>query len=961
MARHNQAPSVVDYARFHGLASNYLADGPLEPDSLPRAPPFLNQELADPPNAAKIEWPEEFQLNERLELDMLGAKALAFACRAPPLPAVTEPSVEVGLHRVRNIKVELPVLRSDNELDMVKFMRRKEKALSKFKFPLEELNDEEDEGLTWPKKCWERLEQIHKQLESEKLQMTRTDFLYFQSCLKDEFTDADQDLMVNQVLKEAEDKIIRIPFAEPVTPPILPMDPPLNPFPDPRSSSPTNQLEYPSSDSNSAAAEAQALEDQLMEQDTLIPPEGAQFDPVLYDEPDPELLDIFSTLTDEAPRKKRRAEDLKVEVPLTPLSSHPSSTEKNQKTVAFAEDLTQYISVTPTRQSEKDEDLPSDFLHPDDKMEDDQDYDAFFRDEVAPIADRVALRTEQEQLSEVDTLRRVEVPLMNFSLPGPPWEMYGGTNLDAQRQLLKECAREKLNLVSRDQITSLDAKLKWNPFVSERARTVVNEELRYDKELSAFMRDMTLGKVVQPEDLAWKPDGLRILDNLYEEEEDLQPVSVEPGDDIESIVRKRKIEMLESGPPPMGEPLTKQHLPSQPQSRPKALEADIKELVKKAGAPAPTPAPAQTAFGSMFGSIFSASTSLSAFMKVHSGIVVPPPAQHKSRLAEPAPPQQEPFRQSFPTAESKQEPLISLPEILNPASFVLSTHLSTHQRSLVTKIQSLYPKATLIERSPLPPLPPLFPDQPPMQTKHPEPLPAMLLAPSTALLLPTFTALAQRPLPGSKPTPNNFFPLQLARVAQRCERVFVGVWRGSHSPSSNGADATASLSEGEALALAELSGRATQLDSDVEVAFVPGGSGDGEEALARWIVRLMARFGEQPTGQEREGRRNDAASAAGLQLLQDETLWEQLLRRAGMDAFAAQVVLDALKKQKDEEDPTSSDSGEKKSQGPKNAGLAAFLLMDHEERVKRFGGAMGGRRVLDRMGQVLDQGWVSAG
>ncbi|KAK8162108.1 hypothetical protein IWX90DRAFT_507227 [Phyllosticta citrichinensis] len=966
----HQEPTVLDYARFHGIARDYLTEGPPRPDGLPRAPPFLRQELVDPPNATKIEWPRDFRSqHERLEIDILGARALNFACRAPPLPSEPEDAIEGKLHRTRKWKVELPILLSDNELDMKRFMRRDEMFLSGFAFPLEDVDDENDEGLTWPMKFWERLEQTRKRLESEKLQLARTDFVYLQACLKDDFSKEDQELVVDQALKEADEQANKKLFPEPVTPPLLPLDPPLNPFPDPRSSSPTNQIEYASSDNNSAAAEAQALGEQLTSQDTLVSPkQTAHYDPMLYDEPDAELLDIFSNMTYDASSRKRKAADLRVEVPLT-----PPSIEKKPKTVAFADNLTEFIADGSVSATKDEEALPSEFLHADDKMEDDSDFDAFFRDEVAPIADTVAQRTEQEKLSEVDTVRRVDVPLMDFSLPVAPWEKFGKAELDAQMQLLRQCTREELSLAPTCRAQSLDTKLRWNPFdqQSAKAKAILDEVIRYEKDLAALMAKIRPEDVVKPEKLAWKPDGLRVLDNIDEDEEDLECGSFSPGGDIAALVRKRKMDMQE--PEATNEPEKKQQHISRPQSRPAGLEADVQERVKRGGlAPTPTQPPTT----SIFGSIFSASTSLSSFMKVHSGITTTKP---EPTCLEPAAaslqPQPELSRSLSPALESKKAPLVPLPEATTPASFIISTHVSTHQRSLTSKIQSLYPSATLIERAPLAILPsPLFTDNPPKQPAHHEPLPAILLAPSTALLLPTFTTLAQRPLPGAQPSPTTFFPLQLARVAQRCERVFVGVWRGAHSAptagssSSSSAAAAPPLSSAEALAFAEISGHAARLEGAVDVVLVPGGEGaaDEEEALARWIARLMARFAQRqqhcPEPQRRaqpeervEGQ--DGAASGRLKLLQDETLWEQVLRRAGMDAFAAQVVLDTLKKKGDEgqgeDEETSREAG--------GSGLAAFVRMSHEERVMRFGAVMGGRRVLDCVGQVLDQGWVCVG
>lgn len=85
-------------------------------------------------------------------------------------------------------------------------------------------------------------------------------------------------------------------------------------------------------------------------------------------------------------------------------------------------------------------------------------------------------------------------------------------------------------------------------------------------------------------------------------------------------------------------------------------------------------------------------------------------------------------------------------------------------------------------------------------------------------------------------------------------------------------------------------------------------------------------------------------------LLQDETLWEIWLRRAGLNAFAAQAVLGALKQPSDDRGPGLQISDQV-------WGLPAFVLMGAEERRSRFEGMLGGREVLERVGRVVDGGW----
>ncbi len=99
------------------------------------------------------------------------------------------------------------------------------------------------------------------------------------------------------------------------------------------------------------------------------------------------------------------------------------------------------------------------------------------------------------------------------------------------------------------------------------------------------------------------------------------------------------------------------------------------------------------------------------------------------------------------------------------------------------------------------------------------------------------------------------------------------------------------------------------------------------------------------------GPRSEAAT-----LLQEETSWEVFLRRAGLNAFAAQEILLALKP------PTDGDVGGNRKMvggdgGDGEFGLVAFVRMGMEERIRRFEHLLGGRRVLGRVSGRLDVVW----
>jgi len=94
-------------------------------------------------------------------------------------------------------------------------------------------------------------------------------------------------------------------------------------------------------------------------------------------------------------------------------------------------------------------------------------------------------------------------------------------------------------------------------------------------------------------------------------------------------------------------------------------------------------------------------------------------------------------------------------------------------------------------------------------------------------------------------------------------------------------------------------------------------------------------------------------------LLVDETTWERFLRKAGFNAFAAQVVLMKLGELSHS---VSIDEGEVVdcSSSFDESIIRTFVTMSAEERTQRFEGLLGCRRVLVRVNEVLEQYWVSA-
>jgi hypothetical protein len=161
----------------------------------------------------------------------------------------------------------------------------------------------------------------------------------------------------------------------------------------------------------------------------------------------------------------------------------------------------------------------------------------------------------------------------------------------------------------------------------------------------------------------------------------------------------------------------------------------------------------------------------------------------------------------------------------------------------------------------------------------------------------------------------------------RHERLVVLVSEGNkHSETAS------PLSQADARALAEFQGFAAGLQQ-VQVVYVGG----GVETLAKWVAKVVCDYYERET-----------VAVRGL-LLPVETLWEVFLRRAGMNVFAAQVVLGRLK----------VPDGELAVGGPGGQvyGLPLFVMMGREKRIELFEEVLGGRKVLDRVSEALDVPW----
>ncbi|EGP84622.1 uncharacterized protein MYCGRDRAFT_95845 [Zymoseptoria tritici IPO323] len=640
-------------------------------------------------------------------------------------------------------------------------------------------------------------------------------------------------------------------------------------------------------------------------------------------------------------RKIRRLDELKISSPLLPLDPTEPPTKK-AKTVAFSDDLASFLPSLESNDADED------------PYEDAEDAMQEVAEMIAPLADVTSDQANDEELIEVDTTMRVPVPAVDEIPPAAPWQVHVGT-----QHVLIQDVKAGLDKTEKQWsgITSLERHLQWNAFPSRLGKPKPEGEFD-DGSLARYLAELDVEGDPDISSIICKQEGLRILDPGEDDDDYLEPASGElDGHTIDlpsrpvSAVQPQLAPVLQELPQVervlhATEGSTKESAAHAPGYQPQLtvprepLEfSSLDALLKKRKdqlKPNPAGPTANTHTQSLGQGHLSEFLSMQGITPVASFIKTVPVAADPEPTAQPptAPPPapQSTTTQAFPTPSITHDD--------NPLPILISTTLLTN-RPLIRSLNNHLPTLSLIERDYTTPQPPT-------------PEADLTLSPSIGLTLTTLQRLKQKPLPGTRPDPNNpTFRTQLAAQADRYETLLVFITHPTPSP-----DHPLSPRDAEAMMDFTLFTTTSIPDTDVQVSLIPTPpGGDGTDVLAQWIAAAIIRYAPNLD--------------PGMTVLQDETLWERWLRRAGMNAFAAQVVLDLLKAGKGEEggggvgdgsgDSMMSDGGAEGRRGGTVTGLAAFVMMSKEERMRRFAAVMGGTRVLERVGRVVDGRWRGGG
>jgi len=650
-----------------------------------------------------------------------------------------------------------------------------------------------------------------------------------------------------------------------------------------------------------------------------------------------------------SPLRRGSLRDLKSETPL--VSQDPSSSSQRVKTVSFAEDLQTLIPMPDSSASMFDA-----------RTHQDEDVDAFMTNTVAPMAQLVMDEAKGEQLDELDTILRVDVPQIEGSdqTLRTADQVIANSNpelLESHavpfRQLDKEIAKADKRWAG---LSKLERGMQWAPFPMHLGKISLDEEFD-DGSCARCMSSLTLDDgPVEIETLLWKKEGLRVLDEHDSDDEKLEAFPFEEDVDDVDESDEDMLDEEQMRPPSMVENRPIVAAPAHLDRSTKTAKGltDMQSLLKKrkaelegvrkaeikrikgtkAAGERPDNitshvheprAPAQTDAGA---------GGLSGFLGLQGEPMRPPGEIHVYPGKKPADPDAPAATTTVPSEEPQVKAILeclSAPTLRDCArrmSIVTSSNVLAN-RQLCRQIQMALPNLEMVEReSALSSVP---------QNGQPSPSfeADFTLSASTGVLCTTLQKLKQKPLPGQ----TSFFGVhvRINSVCPRYEYLIVLVSEGSQDSTIPPRE----LDSRDTDALAELTGYTSTLDARIGVHYIAG----GESELSQWIAACICRH---------------APVDGQTKLLQDETIWERLLRTGGANPCAAQVILAHLKRPEVIAGSESSSTYCGSNDGAA-FGLAAFVQMSEVERSQRFASIMGGDRVMARVSALLDRSWASMG
>lgn len=530
---------------------------------------------------------------------------------------------------------------------------------------------------------------------------------------------------------------------------------------------------------------------------------------------------------------------------------------------------------------------------------------------------------EQERLQAADSMARMEIPTLDFSVTSPEWQEA------SQLARLKESCKS-FSVLGWSKNSQAERKLRWCPFPSKTTHISMNESINGDDNVFTMLEFPDLLEVLTSADYVWKEPGLAVLREPDEEEEQLESPIPHEDRNIESLVRKRKFELgnqdseaeqLSGSPSPV-------HLIQYPTSitstscqTPLDDHSQFPNLLLGCNDPSAT----STLLSNYvdFHTAKRQKNSKSTFFPSSTGVATKSEGPATRETVSTG----QPKTATAPEVNPVQKPatLAPCPEVKPTLGKTKIIKALTLGRGVFSRLEKLYPNAEIIERdfdrwNTLAWVRNSVSSSPVVSSLAAEA--DVIVSPATGIVITTLLKAMQRPPPGHKG--QSAIRERIRSVALRYERLIVLV-----SEASGVDEMARDLTPPECVGYADFAGFVAGLDTNTQTYYVGGNDG----TLAEWLVSFLTRYAPE-------------AAESQDNLIQDETLWELFLRRAGMNAYAAQVILGQSK--------TPDNAPE---EGSGQCGLTAFVKMTPVERVQNFRGLMCGERVLHRVNEILGTRW----
>jgi hypothetical protein len=172
----------LEFARLHGLCEDFTATKPLElcASSLKRDSNV--QKFEDPQGVFHLDPSIHFYHPEKLEVPK-AAQAFIQSVLGHSQPPFLE-SMRTQRPYSKHLRLELPLLSTDNELDVLCFGQRPVPNFQNVTFPREEVDTENDEGLQWPSTLFDLPQKYQQKIEEDKYEVDSSATKYLLSVIR---------------------------------------------------------------------------------------------------------------------------------------------------------------------------------------------------------------------------------------------------------------------------------------------------------------------------------------------------------------------------------------------------------------------------------------------------------------------------------------------------------------------------------------------------------------------------------------------------------------------------------------------------------------------------------------------------------------------------------------------------------------------------------------------------------